>query len=398
MKIVLITETLVTGGAETFVLRMATALKVRGHDVVLFVLRPDKIEAELVNSISPDVPIVTVNSLFLKIIMKLDGLFFLLGIPVSIHKWLKVKRLKHYLITHKPDILHSHLFTSDIVVATAVQSYYIPWVTTMHGDYLFYDQVISDRPARILNFKNELSKVEQFVANIVCISDQQLKLLETILPAFKIMGKITKIYNGYDLSSGEMLDSKPKLLASIPDGAFIIGMVSRGIPEKGWEILIKAFLNLNNLNCWLVLVGGSDYMQALRHQYQHSQIIFTGNVVNTLNYIKYFDVGCLPSQYKSESLPTVVIEYLLLGKPVIATNVGEISTMLNISKENPAGLLIDGCSTENLTIQLQAAMQQLYSDKALRQFLGRNTNLAIQKFDMQKCVDTYLNVYHSVLQ
>ena len=40
------------------------------------------------------------------------------------------------------------------------------------------------------------------------------------------------------------------------------------------------------------------------------------------------DVFVHPSIYKAESLPTVIIEALFAGVPVIATDVGEVATMI----------------------------------------------------------------------
>ena len=67
------------------------------------------------------------------------------------------------------------------------------------------------------------------------------------------MGRIRKIYNGYTVPAA--LPTAPKIICEIPPNAFVIGMVSRGIREKGWEILIAAFQSLNLPDSRLLLVG-----------------------------------------------------------------------------------------------------------------------------------------------
>src|SRR6185437_13149544 len=88
-------------------------------------------------------------------------------------------------------------------------------------------------------------------------------------------------------------------------------------------------LQLNTEKAHLVLVGESTYLQTLKNNFaQHQTIHFIGESKNPLEWVNIFDVGLLPSTYASESLPTVVIEYLCCNKPVIASDAGEIVNMI----------------------------------------------------------------------
>lgn len=397
LKIILVTETLVIGGAETFVLRLASFLRRRGEHVVLYVLRADKINAVLVSSIAPDIAIEPGRIPYLKLISKLDGLLFRLGCNFSLLRYLQIRRLRAYLSAEQPDIVHSHLLTSDIVTAEATQSLSIPWMTTMHGDYLAFEKQGRNRAARIQNFRHALSDVEKSVGHLVCITDIQMEQLSKLLPRLASRKQISKIYNGYAASSAATTGNLPETLPYIPPDAFVIGMVARGIRDKGWEVLISAFLELQLLDGWLVLVGDGDYLQEIRATlHDNSRIIFIGNVADPLRYIARFDVGCLPSRIKTESLPTVVIEYLYAGKPVIASNVGELPIMLNAGSDAPAGLLIEIDSVQAMAKQMQSALQQLHDNKTQREFLRANTVRALQKFEMGRCVDAYMAVYQAM--
>lgn len=397
MRITIVTESLVTGGAETFVLRLAWALSQSGHVTTLFVLRGDLVSAPLIGRLAGNLPIVAVRLPWLPWVMKLDGLLYRLGSGFSFLRWMQVNQLRKHLVDEPQDVVHSHLLTADLVTARACNSLGIPWVSTMHGDYLALEAKVSSRAARIPDFDVALREIESSVGHMVCITEQQQSQLSRVLPSLEETGRISKIYNGYAASAADVEDgSVPEALSGIPEGDFVVGMVARGIREKGWDVMIAAFTALDLPDAWLVLVGDGDYLQQIRPSIQNSRIVFCGDVVDPLRYIARFDVGCLPSQIPTESLPTVVIEYMYLGKPVVATAVGEIPRMIDAQSNVPAGLLIDLGQTHAMAEQMQTALKRLYEDKAERSRLSNNAVLAVRKFDMNICVDAYVSLYKRV--
>jgi L-malate glycosyltransferase len=393
-RIVFVTEALTTGGAETFVLRLAAAVKQRGHLPTLVVLRGDLVNFPLVQRLGNELRVIYVRAPFLHWLMRFDGLLFVFGIRFSALRWFQVLHLQRHLKKIVPEVVHAHLLTSDLVSAKACEALSIPWISTMHGDYLALETKGCSRAARILDFLAACRKVEQTVGQMVCITDQQSHQLQRLMPTLAAAGRISKIYNGYapskeDFGSTDM----PSALQQVPSDAFVIGMVARGVKDKGWDVLVGAFDALGLPDAWLVLVGDGDHLQNLRAINRNPRILFCGNVVDPLRYIARFDVACLPSQFSTESLPTVVIEYMVMGKPVIATAVGEIPAMLESSSEAPAGILIELGDTAAMVPQLQVALRRLRDDRALRVSMGSNALRAANKFNMDACVDAYLDVY-----
>lgn len=363
----------------------------------LVVLRGDLVNVPLLQRLASELRIVFVRVPCLRWVMRLDGLFYLLGFDFSVLRLLQVLQLKNYLKVLDPDVVHTHLLTSDLVTARACQPLDIPWVSTMHGDYLALETTGSSRAARVPDFHAALREIELSVGHMVCITDQQEAQLSRLMPSLVKTDRLSKIYNGYAASVADFADGDlPEALRALPDDAFVVGMVARGIRDKGWDVLITAFEALDLPDAWLVLVGDGDYLQQIRPGIQHPRIVFCGNVVDPLRYIACFDVACLPTQFPTESLPTVVIEYMYLGKPVIATAVGEIPKMLEAESAEPAGLLIDLGETPVMSVQMKAALLRLYENKVERACLGSNASKAVKKFDMGACVDAYLDVYERV--
>jgi len=173
----------------------------------------------------------------------------------------------------------------------------------------------------------------------------------------------------------------------------VFGMVSRGIPEKGWERCIEAFNKLNMSNTDLVLVGGGEYIESLKQKYAAKvNIHFTGHSDEPLEWINIFDVGLLPSTYASESLPTAVIEYLCLNKPVIASDAGEIKNMLQKDGQQ-AGVVIPILDNKIDNNLLADAMKKYIEDKALYAEHSANAAICFRQFDLDECADKYLDLY-----
>jgi glycosyltransferase involved in cell wall biosynthesis len=263
----------------------------------------------------------------------------------------------------------------------------------MHGDYLVFSQERQSRAGRIIDAQKAIEEITRTARHVVCITDRQVAHLATLFPNLASEGRLHKIYNGYSFE-GEGADRViPSALRGIPKGDFVIGMVSRGIREKGWDILIRAFLELDLPRSWLVLVGSGCYLETLRAEVRDKRIIFVGNVDNPLSYIARFNVCCLPTFYQAESLPTVIIEYLLLGKPVIATNIGEIRSMLQDGTDHPAGILIELDTIDRMVSQMKKCIIDLRNDPVRRNCLSANATSVAQKFNMETCVKLYFALY-----
>lgn len=393
-KVTIVVDALEVGGAETFVFRFAAALISRGLLPSIFVLRGDLINQSFFNRADNVFSVIPVKFKFIKLILILDGLLYRLGFSYSLLRSLQVLKLRRYLFKVRPFIVHSHLITSDLVTARACEHLDIHWLTTMHGDYLEIEANTNNRAARVLDFKLAFSEIEKSVGHVVCISDQQIDQISRLMPTLVNSGRISKIYNGYSLLVDEkFIADVPVVLQQIPDDAFVIGMVARGIREKGWDVIIAAFEALALDDAWLILVGDGEYLQKIRDTSKNPRIIFCGNVVDPLRYVCRFDIACLPTFFSAESLPTVIIEYMCLGKPVIATACGEIPNMLDAGTSYNSGLLIELSEISKMTLQMQTALLKLYNNPAVRNELGENAKVSAKKFDMDFCLDSYLKVF-----
>jgi glycosyltransferase involved in cell wall biosynthesis len=395
MKILLATETLHPGGAEAFVLRLSDALQHNGHQVTIFSFYKNYYNKGFHFANAPQSKVVHAKIPFTPFFQKLDGLFRRFNIDIGFIDFFIKYSLKKTMLTDAVDVIHSHLFKTDRLCLSVASKLGVPVIATMHGDYLhFFKNNRSGIPTSILNYSSKIKRNLDGLNQLVCISNEQMDFFRKEFTN-ETQNKLTKIYNGYH----GVIPRENKILRArlgIESNHFVFGMVSRGIPSKGWQVAIDAFLLLNDPGCHLLLVGDSEYLQKLSLTYNHNKKIhFVGYSNNPLEWINIFDVGLLPSTYPSESLPTVVIEYIYCGKPVISSDAGELQNMLNYENYS-AGIVIAAPNGIISLADFSKAMKSYRKNEKLYRSHKKNTNMCFSQFAMNKCLLSYLNIYKEV--
>ena len=388
MRILLVTEALVLGGAETFVLRLARRLRQDGHDADVLSLNPDFEDPRLVAQF-PDVPIHRLPLPGLRTMKRLDRMTRWVGIDLDLQQRRGARWVERHLLG-RYDVYHTHLFGADWLL-TRLKRHHpgIKIVSTLHGDYALHEgRAKGTEQTRVIKWREKLTETLSAVDRWVTISQAQHHQFDTLYgvpPA-----RLINILNGY---------APPARIAPAtrPIGAPIhFVMVARGMREKGWAFLIDAFQRLDG-ECALTLVGEGDFLDTLRQRHgDDPRIEFTGAHPNPVELIGQCDVFVHPSIYKAESLPTVIVEALFAGLPVIATDVGEVARMIEAAAGVRAGTLVSP-DEEWLTHRLASAMQAYHDDPAVRLAHAAVAPAAFAKFDMGTCAAAYARVYAGVV-
>ena len=389
MRILLVTETLIVGGAETFVVRLANWLADK-HEITLAVMHGELVQPELKARLSARVRYEALVLPGKKWLFKIDSALRKAKLDLSPLYWLQRRWLTNVVGRLKPDIVHSHLLKADRLASMICQGTSCRHVITLHGDYRPY--IESQADPHFLKLTERLHGVVDQAAALVGVCSEHLEFVAKIAPQAR--PRLHMIYNGYSALASEDADSDNTL--ALPAG-FLFGMVSRGVEKKGWQEAIDAFVSLGAANAWLVLVGSGPYLDHLAAGPLPSNVILAGFSADPVKYIRHFDVCLLPTLFPYESLPTVVIEYLACAKPVVATDVGEIAVMLADGSGGSAGRLLafDG---ENISHeQLVGEMRRLFEDASLRHQLSQSAVAAFAKFDMTRCGEAYLSVYRDAV-
>ncbi|MEO8033373.1 MAG: glycosyltransferase [Acidobacteriota bacterium] len=147
-------------------------------------------------------------------------------------------------------------------------------------------------------------------------------------------------------------------------GGKTILYVGRFAPEKGVDVLVRAFARLADPDARLRLIGGGsekDRLGALVKELRISERVdFPGSIVDRAALREEYrkaTLFVLPS--RTEGLGCVLLEAMAAATPIVATRVGGIPDLV-ADREN--GLLVESENPE----ALGAGIQQMLDDKALR--------------------------------
>src|SRR5262249_49116127 len=104
-----------------------------------------------------------------------------------------------------------------------------------------------------------------------------------------------------------------------------------------------------------------------------------------------FSVFCLPSRSGTESFPLSVVEAMLAGLPVVATDVGSVTEAV---RDGETGLIVPVDRPEKLA----AALRRLLDDPGLRREMGsRGRQRALERFTAERMASSFERLYQEIL-
>jgi len=181
----------------------------------------------------------------------------------------------------------------------------------------------------------------------------------------------------------------------IPENAFVLCMVSRAIPEKGWEEAIQMVdlaREQSSRDIHLILIGDGPECDRLTHLCG-PHIHFLGFRHDIRSFFAAADLGFLPTRFPGESFPLVLIDCLHSGRPVLATDLGEIKSMLDIGDGLLAGAVIP-LEQGNIPIQKGADLiAKFAADTDAYNDILERVSAASKRFCTCKLQTAYEQVY-----
>lgn len=213
---------------------------------------------------------------------------------------------------YKPDVIHLH--SSKIGIFGRIVFPPSKIVYTVHG---FASIQVAYRKFLTLE-----KKLQNRAANIVGVSyfDEKEMIKEGI------SNNVSYIYNGFNKVSVLPEDSTSKIISKLlnlkSEGNKIVLTVARLAPPKDFELLNNVAAHFLQKKIKFVWIGNAT----IPEDYSEN-IIFGGEINNAFILNAYADLFILPSRY--EGLPMSIIEALSFGVPVVASNVGGVSELLD---------------------------------------------------------------------
>ncbi|WP_276733173.1 glycosyltransferase [Chryseobacterium carnipullorum] len=191
----------------------------------------------------------------------------------------------------------------------------------------------------------------------------------------------------------EIKQKAEEKIEALPEGPVFVS-VGRLHSRKGYHKLIDAHKRLidEGFHHSIVVVGSGEEMKNLTDQISKHSVqetfILLGNRMNPYPYVKNADYFILPSE--SEAWPLVIAEALILQKPIIATNTGDVGVMI---KDQETGYLIN-----YETDEMYSAMKKFLTDPELLSKIRKNLENIEDQFDNQKIFDTVESILEDLYQ
>lgn len=310
------------------------------------------------------------------------------GIPVTIipiakpwFEWRKLHRIANYCRDNAIDVVN--VFDLKGLIA----GWYIKLIGRRIA--MVYNHVNSFqmlRKAKYELLKIFLKKCDYFICN----SKYSKYQIEDIVPD----GPIRVINNGIETSTFS-LDSDLRLRIrhklGITADCILLGIVANFRKEKNPDFLIDGFheLSKRNQNLKLLCVGGGALLDHAKSRVSglglEHKILFTGYTSDVVDYMQAIDIMVLTSL--SEGFPTVILEGMGLGLPVVSSNVGGCAEII---EQNVNGILYEPNHLEGFV----AAVELLVSNNEILCQMSNNASATVRRsFTLEQMIAGYTDLY-----
>jgi len=254
----------------------------------------------------------------------------------------------------KPDLVYLTLTTTSIgfykdsMVALLVKAFKIPMT------YHFHNKGVKNRHERW--FDHQLYKRVLKNVDIILLS----KYLYSDIKKYVPEDRVYYCPNGIPQSSNTFDYQSIRKDKSVPNILFLSNLIK----SKGVDVLLEAckFLKEKKIVFKCTFVGGEGDISAT--QFQES--IKSLQIENIVSYVgkKYgqdkekaylnADIFVLPTMYKNECFPLVLLEAMHYSLPVVSTKEGGIPDIID---HGVNGLLIDNQTPEKLGAQIEILLK-----------------------------------------
>jgi glycosyltransferase involved in cell wall biosynthesis len=304
--------------------------------------------------------------------------------------------IEEIISVEKPDILHIHfpVCLGSWIALHIGKKCGIPVVLTLHGISEGYSDKKLALIAKIMKIP-----VKYCLQNSDIITAISQLTKEYHEKEYALEHDIVLIPNGVDLDLFKPIQPLPKEAFKWIDSNFIkIGFVGHVRHAKGLHFLVQSaneIIKQSPQNI-LFIIGGEgpmrqDLMQMVSDRGLEDNFLFPGYIPDeSLSYyLNSLDIFVQPSLV--EGMPQGVLEAMACGKPIVATDVGGVSEIVD---NGVNGYLIDPGSPE----QLCNAVVKLVEDANMRRIFGENSQKIVEeKFDWGVLCVKYYNLYTSII-
>jgi glycosyltransferase involved in cell wall biosynthesis len=365
MKVLMVVDGLHPGGKERRLVELMRSLKARRDAEVELVVMSEEIRY-------PDV--------------------LTLGIPIlpmirrTPHDPGVFRRFYRLCRERAPDLIHTWDPMTSLYAAPVARLLGIPLVNGM----------VTKAPAR-LSWRS-LERIAAFLTfplSAAVVGNSRAGLQSFRVPPEK--GRC--IHNGFNLDRltglDEPAETRKRLGITTPR---VVAMVAAFTPKKDYPTFIRAARELLARRDDITFLAVGDgptraAAEAMREPDQAGKILFPGWVSGVESLMRAVDIGVLATDadVHGEGIPNALLEFMALGKPVVATRTGGTGELV---AEGATGFLVGNRDSGAMA----ARIQQILDDPALSHALGECGRTRVHsEFTIEAMTGSYVELYRQLL-
>lgn len=272
------------------------------------------------------------------------------------------------------------LLTNTLV---ATKSRYNRLITWVHSCYLAQPDLnayYSDKGNVDLLLQKRYNNIDK----IVCVSKRSLHEFNQI---FRCEAKSEVIYNLFDSST--IFDKAKAFVPQYGNSRKLLRVVSIGrlvgVKKLNRLLHAKKILQNSGVDFALDIVGNGpdgDNLKAIVERDNIKDVTFWGFQPNPYPFLANSDILALTSE--SEAFPTVLIEAMMLGKPVVAT---KCSGCVEITDDGRYGLLCEHNSAD-----IAEKLHHILDSRAERERLAESGKERLAVYSEKTTLDAFDNL------
>ena len=359
MRIAHVVLSLGIGGQERLIVRLATALQKRGHEVHIVSLTAG-------GALRPQIQDTPVHD-----VLKAER-----GVDPAL-----ALRLARFLRRLEVDVVHTHNASPLIYGAPAGRAAFARVVHTKHGNAKL------SRGAKLLT-----RAASRCVHHFVAVSEATAEAARRNERPPE--SRIEVIENGIPLDGfgpDEAARSAIRRELGIPADALVVGSVGRLVNDKDYPLLVRAIAPLLSEKARLVLVGEGvarpEIEAAIASEIDPARRAFVtlaGARHDVPKLLATFDLFAMSS--RTEGLPLALAEAMSSRLPVVATAVGGVPSVV----PEDVGILVP----HGDPAALRGAIRRLLEDETTRNRMAERARAyAVGRFSQDEMLERYLALY-----
>lgn len=300
-------------------------------------------------------------------------------------------RLYRYLGHHSAQLVHTQLEFANTLGTMAGRLRHLPTISTLHTIEPLDQPGKSGRRLRLMWWV-----LQRGCRRFIAVSDQLRRHYLAHFP--QLAARFVTLYNGIEVNRfAPRPEHTPQPLRQsygLPPTAPIILTVAVLREPKGLQYMIAAMPQIVQAipEARYVVVGNGPHEAALRQLAHQSglgdHIVFAGAQDNIPDWLAMSDLFVLPTL--ADALPTVLMEAMAAGRPILASAVGGVPEMVT---DGQNGLLLRPGQPQALA---QAAIHLLQNPALAHQMGQRGQQTALNRFNLANQAHALAEIYREV--